>query len=88
MVKIFTKNKNNKIELSEKELKEILDEAYWDGYHAHGTTYIYNSPNRNWWDPYIYTTTTTGSITLTNNTTTGTETTTTNNLNSTNITLT
>lgn len=69
MIKVFTKNKNNKIELSEKELKELLDEAYWDGYRSNTSTYVYSSPLRSWWDPYVYTTTGT-SVTLSNNITT------------------
>ena len=67
MIKVFTLNKNNKIELTEKELKQILDEAYWEGYHnGSHTTYTYTSPSI--LTPYYYTTCTngtTGSITLT-----------------------
>jgi len=37
MIKVFTLNEHGKIELTEKELKELLDEAYWDGYKAHTT---------------------------------------------------
>lgn len=66
MIKIFTKNKNNKIELTEKELKDLLDEAYWDGYRANTeTTYTYATPHR-WYDPYVCTATSTG-VTLSNN---------------------
>ena len=67
MVKVFTLNKNNKIELTEKELKQILDEAYWEGYrNGSHTTYTYTSPSI--LTPYYSTTCTngtTGSITLT-----------------------
>ena len=67
MIKVFTLNKNNKIELTEKELKQILDEAYWEGYrNGSNTTYTYTSPSI--LTPYYYTTCTngtTGSITLT-----------------------
>ena len=32
MIKVFTLNKNNKIEFTKDELQKLLDEAYWDGY--------------------------------------------------------
>ncbi len=43
MIKVFTLNKNNKIELSKKELEDMLNEAYWEGYKAnsHYTTITY-----------------------------------------------
>lgn len=44
MIKVFTTNKNGKIELTKDELKALLDEAYWDGYRAHNGSYIYTSP--------------------------------------------
>lgn len=57
MIKVFTTNKNGKIELTKDELQKILDEAYWDGYRAgNGTSWTYTSPN---WVPYQWTTTTT-----------------------------
>lgn len=34
MIKIFIKNSNEKIELTEQELKQLLDEAYNEGYSA------------------------------------------------------
>ena len=43
MIKVFTLNKNGKIELTEKELKELLDEAYWEGYKSNILTWP--SPN-------------------------------------------
>lgn len=52
MIKIFTTNKNGKIELSKDELKSLLDEAYWDGYRAKNYTFVYNTPN---WTPYSWT---------------------------------
>lgn len=60
MVKVFTKNKQGKIEFTEAELKKLLDEVYWDGYHdGSKTTYVYTEPYsiNNWWwkDPYYYT---------------------------------
>lgn len=51
MIKIFTLNKNKKIELTESELKELLDEAYWEGYRANsGYSWTYTTPN---YSPYI-----------------------------------
>ena len=59
MIKVFTLNKNNKIELTKEELESLLNESYWEGYNK-----------KNYWtytSPYYYTTTTaTGSITLNN----------------------
>ena len=49
MVKIFAKNKNGKIELTEKELESLLNDSYWEGYNANKETYVYHSPN---WSPY------------------------------------
>lgn len=72
MIKVFTLNKNNKIELTEKELKALLDEAYWEGYrNGSNTTWTYTSPGYDKWNPYYYTTctnATTGTITLTSTT--------------------
>ena len=34
MIKIFTTDKNGKINLTKKELEDLLNEAYWDGYNA------------------------------------------------------
>jgi len=34
MIKVFTTNKDGKIELTKDELKKLLDEAYWEGYRA------------------------------------------------------
>lgn len=67
LIKVFTKNKNDKIELSEKELKELLDEAYWDGYKANNhTTWTWQTPSINW-SPYYTTSTSTGNLTIGNN---------------------
>ena len=64
MIKVFTLNKNKKIELTEKELKTLLDEAYWEGYNAKNT-YIYSSPGSTPVSPYYYTTiSSNGTITL------------------------
>ena len=43
MIKVFTLNKNNKIELTKKELEDILNEAYWDGYNTR-STWTYTTP--------------------------------------------
>lgn len=67
MIKVFTTNKNGKIELTSDELKKLLDEAYWEGYHSNSSTYIYHSPT---WTPYNWSTTTSDSITLSNSTVT------------------
>lgn len=62
MIKVFTTNKNGKIELTKDELKALLDEAYWDGYRAHNLTYTYTTPN---WTPYQWSVTTaSNSVTL------------------------
>ena len=52
MIKVFTTNKDGKIELTKDELKNLLDEAYWDGFKANCTTYTYQTPN---WTPYCWT---------------------------------
>ncbi len=44
MIKVFTLNKNNKIELTKKELEQLLNESFWEGYNRKNT-YIYNSPS-------------------------------------------
>lgn len=63
MIKVFTTNKNGKIELTSDELKKLLDEAYWEGYRNNSSTYVYRSPT---WTPYYWSTTTTDSMTLCN----------------------
>lgn len=55
MIKVFTTDKDGKIRLMANELKNLLDEAYWDGYRAHDTTYTYSTPN--WRSPYVWTNT-------------------------------
>lgn len=44
MIKVFTTNKDGKIELTKEELKSLLDEAYWDGWKANSGTLTYHSP--------------------------------------------
>ena len=53
MIKIFTTGKDGKITLTGKELKELLDEAYWEGYRANSHTITWTTPS---WSPYYYTT--------------------------------
>lgn len=61
MIKVFTTDKNGKIVLSGKELKELLDEAYWEGYRANNRTWTYTTPS---WTPFYYTTTASGGTTI------------------------
>ena len=69
MIKVFTTNKDGKIELTKEELKSLLDEAYWDGYKANCVTYTYHSPST--WSPYTWTTSaTTDTCTLNTSTNT------------------
>ena len=47
--KVFTLNKNNKIEFTEKELRRLLDEIYNDGYYDgknSNSYYYYTTPYR------------------------------------------
>lgn len=60
MIKVFTTNKEGKIELTKDELKSILDEAYWDGYRA-SHSYTYYTPL---WTPYQWTINTSNSVDL------------------------
>ena len=57
MVHVFTTNKNGKIELTKEELKNLLDESYWDGYKANTGIFSYHSP-------YVWTNTTSNTCTL------------------------
>ena len=64
MIKIFTLNKNNKIELTKEELQKLLDESYWEGYRSgSNTNWIYSTPTFS--NPYITCTTTSTSNTIT-----------------------
>jgi len=62
ITKTFKKNSHGKIEFTEQELKELLDDIYRNGYQEGKgePVYIYTSPN--WWTLnkpfYTYTTTT------------------------------
>ena len=44
-IKVFTKNKDGKIEFTEDELKKLLDEVYSEGYNDHTWT---------WQPPYVW----------------------------------
>ncbi len=44
MIKVFTHNKNGNIELTAKELENLLDEAYREGYNAN-IYHVYSYPN-------------------------------------------
>ena len=48
MIKVFTTNKDGKIELAKDELKKLLDEAYWEGYYKNHGSYTYATPTINW----------------------------------------
>lgn len=64
MIKVFTKNKQGKIEFTESELKKLLDEVYQDGYqngkgqnvYWYSPPWWYNHHDWTWYSPY-YTTT-------------------------------
>lgn len=50
MIKIFSKNENNKIEFTEEELKKLLDEVYKEGYNdgKNNNVYTYYTPSITW----------------------------------------
>lgn len=65
MIKVFTLNKNKKIELTEKELKQLLDQVYWEGYRDNNkSSWTYTTPLTYPYYSNITTTTTADSITL------------------------
>lgn len=47
MIKVFTLNNNGKIEITEEELRKLLDDSYWEGYYDSGKSWTYASPNIN-----------------------------------------
>ena len=55
MIKVFTLNKNKKIELTKQELERLLNESFWEGYNKNNA-YVYTSPYT-YKSPYWYTTT-------------------------------
>ena len=44
MIKVFTLNKNGKIELTKTELEQLLNESYWEGYNNRNNYWTYTSP--------------------------------------------
>lgn len=76
MIRTFTKNKDGKIEFTERELKKLLDEVYENGYQEgkNKSTFVYTTPN--WWtwnnpNYYTYCSSTNNSIDTTTKTTLG-----------------
>ena len=63
-IKVFTTDQKGYITLTQKELQELLNEAYWEGYNE-GNRPIPTYPNRP--NPYYWTTATNGNVTLLNN---------------------
>lgn len=63
-IKVFTTDQKGYITLTQKELQELLNEAYWEGYHE-GDRPIPTYPNRP--NPYYWTTAINGNVTLLNN---------------------
>jgi hypothetical protein len=63
-IKVFTTDQKGYITLTQKELQELLNEAYWEGYNE-GNRSIPTYPNRP--NPYYWTTATNGNVTLLNN---------------------
>lgn len=61
MIKVFTLNKNGKIELTKQELEQLLNESYWEGYRNKNHYWTYTSPAIT---PYF----TTNASTITSNT--------------------
>lgn len=43
MIKVFTLNEKNKIELTKEELENLLNESYWEG--CRSKSWIYNTPS-------------------------------------------
>lgn len=63
-IKVFTTDQKGYITLTQKELQELLNEAYWEGYNE-GNRPIPTYPNCP--NPYYWTTATNGNVTLLNN---------------------
>ena len=49
MIKVFTLNKNGKIELTKTELEQLLNESYWEGYINSNNYWTYTSPTPYKW---------------------------------------
>lgn len=70
-VKVFTLNDKGKIEFTEDELKELLDEIYNAGYYdATHPGYIYYTPWKYWQSPYYTTTASSSGININGGTST------------------
>lgn len=63
-IKVFTTDQKGYITLTQKELQDLLNEAYWEGYHE-GEKPIPTYPIHP--SPYYWTTATNGNVTLLNN---------------------
>lgn len=64
-IKVFYKNKDGKIEFTNKELEKLLNETYREGYHegySEGTSNTFT-----WSQPYLTNTCDSATITLSNN---------------------
>ena len=57
MVKVFTPNKDGKIEFTKDELEKLLNEVWWDG--KNHNVYCWSSPS---WYPTWYSTTKTATV--------------------------
>ena len=54
MIKAFTNDttdKDGKVKLTPEEIKQMLDEAYWEGYRANNHTYTYTYTAPTWNQP-------------------------------------
>ena len=68
MIKVFTLNKNGKIELTKKELEQLLNESYWEGYRNSNNNYwTYTSTTYKWSSSTPYTISSSDSITIKTN---------------------
>lgn len=47
IIRVFTLNNNGKIEITEEELRKLLDDSYWEGFYDSGKSLTYTSPNIN-----------------------------------------
>ena len=65
MIKVFTLNKNGKIELTKKQLENLLNEAYYQG-KGYTTTWTYTTPYYTISNDNMCTTLNTSNLTCTN----------------------
>lgn len=66
-IKIFTTNNKGEIVLSKKDLEELLNEAYWEGYNNGSKNKSYTITTPYYTTPYYTWTTSSGSSTITLN---------------------